>query len=221
MIDVGHIELDGLWEGRLERRSYEVNQLFQPRARLGLFPHIELGVTENALLETHDHLRQEGNEISCRFAFWDYGTVPLNPSFEVTWHPRHDGPDAWEGRASIGFELVRGLDLAADGFFQGETGGTHQYTWGFHAGATYELVPHVFRVGAEGGVTWWFSPNHQDPFAHTDPEVGPTLVFRPLALLKPEWGNRLKLSTSCEFGLRDDNTTVPLCRFTVIVGCQF
>jgi hypothetical protein len=235
---VGHVELDALWEGTIARRSYDTDSLFQAKARFGLFPHIELGVAEDVTWDIDgrhmrdadalpderrgNHLRQEGNEISCRFAFWDYGTIPLNPSFEVTWHPRHGAAvDDWEGRASVGTELFTNFMLAANGFFRGQTGGEHDYTWGFTGGAAYELVPHVLRLGAEGGVTWQFSPDHKNGFAHTDPELGPTAIFRPLALAKPAWGNLCKITTSVQFGLRDDYLQVPFMRIVVLVGCQF
>lgn len=237
MMDVGHIELDMGWNGTIARRNYDLDQSFKPKARIGLLPFLELDVAEEfgwdwdgRHLRDYDrqlgeragnHVTQVGNEIGGRLAFWEYGKVPLNPSIEMTWRPRHNGVDQWEGRASIGFELFPNLVLAADGFFQGETAGQHHYTWGFHAGATYELFPHVLRVGAEGGITWQFSPDHQDPFKQTDPEAGPTVVFRPLALMKPEYGNLLKITMSSQFGLRDDNTNVPFCRALVIIGTQF
>ena len=202
LMDVGHVELDAGWDGIVERRNYSLDQFYQAKARIGLLPHLELGVAEDVRWDDvgpkvrlavtdppqvrGNHVTQEGNEISARFAPWDYGTIPLNPSIEVTWRPQHNGIDQWEGRGSIGFELLPRLVLAADGFFQGETSGLHNYTWGFHAGASYELVTHVLRVGAEGGVTWQFSPDHKDPFAQTDPEVGPTVLFRPLSLIKTE-----------------------------------
>jgi hypothetical protein len=220
--DVGHVELSLRYEADLARRTYNVDSYFEAQARIGILPHIELYIGEDATLLYGDHVRQEGNEIGARVSIWDYGTIPLNPAIEVIWKPRHNGPDAYEGRGTLGFELFPGLLLAGNAFFQGETGGSHDYTWGFRGGAAYELIHDTLRVGAEGGVSWAFNPdNKAGPFRNTSPTVGPTVLFRPLQLVKPAWGSRLKITGSCEFGVRDDDKSLPFLKGALVVACEF
>ena len=152
LMDVGHVQLEGSWDGSLARKSYDISEAFGARARIGLLPHVELDVGEDASLDYGEHLEQVGNEIGARIAFWDYGTLPLNPAFEVTWLPRHDAADAYSARGTLGGELFSGLFVVGNAFFNGETGDDHTYNWGFHGGAAYELIHDVLRVGAEGGV---------------------------------------------------------------------
>ncbi len=221
LMDVGHVQLEAIYENSIARRSYDVDNFFRGKARIGLLPHIELGITENLTLFKDDHVRQEGNEISARIGL-DYGTIPLNPALEIVWHPRHKRADAYEARGMIGFELFPGLMLAGNAFFLGETGGNHDYTWGFRGGVAYDLIHDVLRVGAEGGVSFHWNKDHDDtPFRDTAPTLGPTVLFRPLALLKPEWGHFLKITTSAEFGIRDDNKEQPFMRAGAIVAAAF
>ncbi|HZU99992.1 MAG TPA: hypothetical protein VFF73_24975 [Planctomycetota bacterium] len=222
LMDVGHVQLEGIWQGTVQRRSYDVDQLFEAKARIGLLPHIELSIGEDATLLTHDHFRQYGNEIGARFSPFDYGTFPLNPAVEVYWMPRHNLPDAYQARGSLGGELFKGFFVVGNAVFEGETGGIHDYTWGFRGGVAYELLHDVLRVGCEGGVLWdWDRDHHTTPFRDTTPTVGPTALFRPLALVKPEWGNYAKLTVSAEFGIRDDNTNVPFMVGTAVFAFGF
>ena len=222
LMDVGHVQLEAVYEGTLARRSYDLDNFMKAKARIGLLPHIELGISENLTFLKDDHVRQEGNEISARIALWDYGTIPLNPAFEIVWHPRHKRADAYEARGLIGFELFPGLFLAGNAFFLGETGGNHDYVWGFRGGVAYDLIHDVLRVGCEGGVSFHWNKDHDDtPFRDTAPTLGPTLLFRPLALIKPEWGHWAKLTTSAEFGVRDDDKEVPFMRAGVILAAAF
>lgn len=222
LMDVGHVQLETVFDGVVARRSYDVDQLYQAKARIGLLPHIELSISEDATLLTHDHLRQEGNEIGARVAFWDYGQIPLNPSFEIVWHPRHDGADGYAARGMVGMELFPHLLVVGNAFFEGETGGSHDYTWGFRGGVAYELIHDVLRAGCEGGVSWHWNKDHdRTPFRDTAPSVGPTVLLRPLALIRPEWGHWVKLTVSCEFGIRDDNVNVPFMRGGVLLACSF
>jgi hypothetical protein len=222
LMDVGHVQLEGAWTGDVARRTYKVDQLYQAKARIGLLPHIELSITEDATLLTHDHLRQEGNEIGGRFAFWDYGTLPLNPAIEIVWHPRHDSADGYAARGILGGELFPGLVFAGNAFFEGQTGGSHDYDWGFRGGVAYELVDDVLRLGCEGGVKWHWNRDHdKTPFRDTAPTVGPTALFRPFGLFKPEWGNVAKLTFSAEFGVRDDNDKQPFMRGGAVLAFGF
>ncbi len=222
LMDVGHVSLEGVWVGTVQRRTYDVDQLYQLKGRIGLLPHIELTITEDATLLTHDHLRQEGNEIGARFAPWDYGTIPLNPAVEVLWHARHNGPDGYEFRGLLGGELFPRFFLVGNAFFTGDTGGNHDYTWGFRGGVAYELFHDVLRVGCEGGVQFHWNKDHdRTPFRDTAPSVGPTLIFKPLALLHPEWAHWVKLTFSAEFGIRDDNVDVPFMKGGAVLAVAF
>jgi hypothetical protein len=222
LMDVGHVQLEGVFEGTVARRTYDVDQLYKAKARIGLLPHIELSITEDATLLFHDHLRQEGNEIGARVAFWDYGTLPLNPSFEIIWHPRHTAADGYEARGMLGGELFTGLFIVGNAFFSGQTGGSHDYDWGFRGGVAYDLIHEVLRVGCEGGVQWHWNKDHdKTPFRDTAPSVGPTLLFKPLALLRQEWAHWVKLTVTGEFGIRDDNTNVPFMKGGVVLAASF
>jgi hypothetical protein len=222
LMDVGHVSLEAQWTGSVARRTYEIDNFMQGRARIGLLPHIELTITEDVTQPYHEKISQEGNEIGARVAFWDYGTLPLNPAFEIVWHPRHNGPDGYEARGMLGGELFKGFFIVGNAYFMGDTGGSHDYDWGFRGGVAFELIHDVLRVGCEGGVQWHWNKDHdKTPFRDTAPSVGPSLLFRPLALVKPEWGHWLKLTATGEFGIRDDNDKQPFMKGGLLLAVAF
>jgi hypothetical protein len=222
LMDVGHVQLESAWQGSVERKSYEIDHYFEERARIGLLPHLELDVGEDFTLLQGEHVEQQGNEIGARLALWDYGTIPLNPAFEIVWMPRQNAPDAYEARGTLGGELFSGLFVVGNAFFQGETGADHTYDWGFRGGAAYELFHDVLRVGAEGGVQWsWDRAHDKGPFRDTQPSVGPSLIFKPLALIHPEWGHWAKITGSCEFVIRDNASTTPFMIGGIVLAASF
>ncbi|MBI3726386.1 hypothetical protein HY251_20870 [bacterium] len=226
-LDHGAFEVEVWYQAKVHRPraggkgSNGTEHFWQGEIEVGILPGIQLDVYENLIKEPGEPVNQEGNQIELRIAPWNYGAVPANPTLYLEWHPVHKGDDRWEVRLLVGGSPFERFFLAANSITEMETGGDRMLEWGFTGAASYEVVPGALRIGAETRITWEFSQQHDDsPTDGFDAEIGPNVFFRPLALVKEEWGHWLKISCTALFGLNGDRSSEFL-RAILVVGCEF
>jgi hypothetical protein len=226
-LDFGGVEIEQWWQAKVHRPAAAglhgngTEHLMQWEVEVGILPGVQLDVYENIIKKPGEDFAQEGNQIEFRIAPWSYGTVPLNPTLYLEWHPRAPGqdPSAYEIRLLIGGSPFEHFFLAANTITECETGGDRYIEWGFTGAAAYEIIPGAVRIGAELRITWEFQQHHESPTDGFDAELGPNAAFRPLAFVKPEWGHWLKVSATALFGLNGDRASEFL-RGILNVGCE-
>ena len=227
-LDFGGVEIESWYQAKVHRpraggpRSNGTEDTLQWEIEAGVLPGVQIDVYENIIKEPNEKFVQEGNQIEFRIAPWSYGTVPLNPTLYLEWHPRPDTQDpgtSYEIRILIGGSPFEHFFLAANSITECEVGGNRWIEYGGTAAASYEVVPGVLKVGAETRITWEWKQHSQTPGDGFDAEVGPNFSARPLAAIKPEYGHWLKISMTALFGLNGGRSSEFL-RAILNVGCE-
>jgi hypothetical protein len=221
LLDAGRVELDATESILVSRfHSNQITHNLSGEIHVGLVPHLALGVTENFRVTPGADLEQDGNRLELRFSPFDYGLIPLNPTFMFVYNPKHgEGvKDRIELRLLLGGELIPRFQIVGNGFWSQETGGKKNAEWGFTVAAGFELVKEALRVGGELRMQWEYQLGMTEPFHVYDLQMGPSIYMRPLAFLNAKWSRHLKLEATCLFGV---NRRTDVVDAECLVGYEF
>jgi hypothetical protein len=99
-------EFEQWWKGKFPRHG-GAEHLWQSEISLGLPYRFQLDFYENIEKNPGQGLRHSGNQVEVRWAFADWGKIPLNPTLYGEWKfNAHDVPDAYEIKLLLGEEFA-------------------------------------------------------------------------------------------------------------------
>ena len=113
-----------------------------------------------------------------RYAFADWGRIPLNPTVYLEWKFNHDAPDAGEIKLLLTEEIAPRWHWGMNFFYEQEMGGGSETEMGVSQALSYSLIDEKLGVGVE------MQCNHvTEQGARSDPALeflaGPSLQWRP------------------------------------------
>jgi len=114
--------------------------------------------------------------VSARFAFADWGKMPLNPALAVGWRFISSEPDAFHLGIVIGDELDPRWHWAANVFGEEQVSGPDRREVTADGALTYSLLNETLNVGVQGG---WRSLHGEGAFTTSYFRVGPCIQWRP------------------------------------------
>jgi len=209
LLDEGNRELQVWYRPKVARGSNDTSHLWQLEVEVGLLPHVQLDVYENIIKPgPGEDVKHEGNQIELRIGFADYGEILGNPALYLEWHPR-DEEDKYEIRVLLGEEVLPGVLVAVNPFYEQQVQGTQVFEWGMTAAVSAALKQGAIRLGLEGKAKF----ERAEGADRTEKAflVGPNLFAKAL-------DDRLKLMLTFFTGLTDDaNRFEPI----FIVGSEF
>jgi len=99
------VEFEQWWKGKFPRDGKPAH-LFQSEIEIGLPYRFQLDLYENVENASDGATRHAGNQIEARWAFAEWGRIPLNPTLYVEWKFNDSAPDAYEIKLLLGEQLT-------------------------------------------------------------------------------------------------------------------
>ncbi len=171
------VEFEQFYDGIVPRRGGATHS-FQTEVEIGLPGRIQIGFNEVLTHAPGDRLRHEEIVFETRFAFADWGKIPLNPAIFAEWHLREHDPDAFELKLLLAENLGSKWLWAFNVTFEHEVGGDLGSEYGLSQAILYTLVPSKLLAGIEMTLT---RPTERG--GHGKPQVecaiGPSIAWKP------------------------------------------
>lgn len=195
-------------------RVGEPLHLFQQEIELGL-PHRFQVDVENVLQNFREgddqgrKWRHNSNSFELRYAFADWGKIPLNPTVNLEWKLNDGAADAYELNLLLGDEFGPRWHWGLNLFFEQQIGGDINREFAASQALSYSLVDSALSAGVE----MKFS-SESDKDSRSAPEnsflLGPSLQWRP--------SSRTHLDLVPLFGIGRDS---PQAEVFVFFGIEF
>ncbi len=158
--------LDG---GRVTQRS-------QTEVEVGLPHRMQLDIYENAIHNNADGKGWQQEEVAfeLRYAFADWGVIPLNPTLYFEYAFCHEGADGSEPKLLFGDDFGQGWHWGVNFIHERRVWGAAEAEWRLAAGISKTLVDSCLSVGIEGQFTHAVGEKSEGI-------LGPTVQWRPTA----------------------------------------
>jgi hypothetical protein len=175
-----HLQRDP-WEIGVEQwyrvRTYDGGRVTQrsiTEFEMGLPYRMQLDVYEKAIFDNSDDFGWQQDEfaVELRYAFADWGKLPLNPTLYFEYAFAHEGADVIEPKILIGDDFGKGWHWGLNLIYESQVWGEKTPEWAVAGGISKSIVDSVFSVGIEG------------KWSNTDGEkseaiLGPSVQWRP------------------------------------------
>lgn len=206
-----HLQRDP-WEVGVEQwyrvRTYDGGRVTQrsiTEFEMGLPYRMQLDVYNKAIFDNSDDQGWQQDEfaVELRYAFADWGKLPLNPTLYFEYAFAHEGADVIEPKILIGDDFGKGWHWGLNLIYETQVWGERTPEWAVAGGISKTLVDSVFSVGIEG------------KWSNTDGEkseaiLGPSIQWRPT--------DNTHLDLVAMAGLTDSS---PNAEFWLIFGFDF
>ncbi len=153
-----HLQRDP-WEIGVEEwyrvRTYDggrVTQRSQTEIEMGLPYRMQLDIYEKAIYDNeHDKgWQQDEFAVELRYAFADWGAIPLNPALYFEYAFAHEGSDVIESKILFGDDFGKGWHWGINLIHETQVWGERTDEFAVSGGISKTLIDNCFSVGAEG-----------------------------------------------------------------------
>ena len=208
---------DTPWETEFEQwaryqnfRDGSSEWFFQEEATLGLPHRFQFDLYYNWLLPEEGGAQQDSVAAELRYAFADWGKIPLNPTIYLEYKLGLDEkPDAYELKLLLGDEIAPNWHWGANLFVEQATGEEEETEAGVSLALGYTLLDQKLGLGIEMQYEQTSVKGQRD-----DPErevlIGPSFQWRPLP--------GVHLDAVPLFGVTDD---APRVECWLVLGYDF
>jgi hypothetical protein len=173
------VEFEQWWKGKFPRHG-KSDQLFQSELGIGLPYRLQLDVYENVERTPERSLQHQGNQVELRYAFAEWGKIPLNPTLYGEWKFNHRDPDAYELKLLLGDDFAPGWHWGFNAFYEQEVGGGRGSEGGASFAVSRTLIDEKLSLGVETNLERRSGPN-LDGKPEVEFLVGPSLQWRPIS----------------------------------------
>lgn len=169
------------WEMGVEEwyrvRTYDggrVTQRSQTEFEMGLPYRMQLDIYEKTIHDNSDHKGWQQDEfaVELRYAFADWGALPLNPALYFEYAFAYEGSDIIEPKILFGDDFGAGWHWGVNLIHETQVWGDKTPEWAISGGISKTLVDNLLSIGVEGKWTKPDSENYEAIF-------GPSLQWRP------------------------------------------
>jgi hypothetical protein len=189
-------------------RSCTAQHRLQEEIEIGLPHRFQLDV-ENADTIEDGKWKHAFDAIELRYAFADWGKIPLNPTVNLEWKFNNAAADSCEVQLLLGEELAPRWHWALNLFFEQQVGDDREREYAASQAVSYTLIDEKLSAGVE----MKFSSG-SDKDTRDDPEntflIGPSFQWRPT--------RRTHLDVVPLFGVNDE---APRVQTFVFYGINF
>lgn len=151
-----------------------VTQRSQTEVEIGLPYRMQLDIYENVIHDNEDDRgwQQEEVAVELRYAFADWGVIPLNPTLYFEYAFCHEGADGIEPKLLIGDDFGKGWHWGVNFIHERRVWGEAEAEWGIAGGISKTIIDSCLSIGVEGK---WTHPEGEK----SEGIVGPTVQWLP------------------------------------------
>lgn len=171
------VEFEQWWKGKFPGEG-KPEHLFQSEIEIGLPYRFQFDLYENVENASKGATRRAGNQVEARWAFAEWGRIPLNPALYVEWKFNNSAADAYEVKLLLGEQLSPRWDWGFNLFYEQETGGARTTEWGFSQAVGYSPLDSRFSVGVEMNFEQTNERGSRDDHK-IEFLIGPSIQWRP------------------------------------------
>jgi hypothetical protein len=172
------VEVEQWYKGTYDRHATP-DHLFQTEISLGLPYRFQVDLYENLEMKSSRSLRHKGVQVEMRWAFADWGVIPLNPTIYGEYKFNDHDADAAEVKLLLAEELAPRWHWAANFAYEKEIEGSRDLELAANTGISYTIIDEKLSAGIEMEVARVAGPNfHGKPSVEF--LVGPSVQWRPI-----------------------------------------
>ncbi len=177
----GEIGFEQWWRGRFRRNGTQTH-LFQSELEIGLPKRFQFDLYEKYTADEKGRMRHLGVSPELRWAFAEWGKIPLNPTIYAEWQftDHTQGGDVWEVKLLLGEQLAPRWHWGLNLIFEQEAGQSRAREMAWSQGISYTMIDQKLS----GGLEMRFA-HETAQGSRSLPEitymVGPSLQWRPFA----------------------------------------
>jgi len=177
-----HLQKDA-WEIGVEEwyrvRTYDggrVTQRSQTEIEMGLPYRMQLDIYEKAIHDNEDDKGWQQDEVAVelRYAFANWGAIPLNPALYFEYAFAHEGSDVLETKLLFGDDFRKGWHWGVNLIHETQAWGERTDEFAISGGISKTLIDNCFSVGVEG--KWSHVTDEK-----SEAIFGPSVQWRPTA----------------------------------------
>lgn len=171
------VEFESWWRGKFPRAG-RANHLFQEEVGVGLPWRFQVDFYENFESLAGKSFRRQGEQAELRWAFAEWGKLPLNPTIYAEWKFNDHAADVYEIKLLFGEEIAPRWHWGLNLIHEQEDSGAKTTEFGFSQALSYTVLDEKLSVGLE----MKFAHVTEDGKRH-DASIefllGPSLQWRP------------------------------------------
>jgi hypothetical protein len=173
--------------------------LFQEELTLGLPHRFQADAYYNWTRADDGTTAEDSIAAELRYAFADWGQLPLNPTLYLEYKFGHDKPDACEAKILLGDQIAPRWHWGANVFVEQETRGEEATETGISAALGYTVLDETLGVGLE---MEYAQESIKDERSSPEKEllIGPSVQWRPIP--------RIHIDVVPLFGVTDDSPRI-------------
>ena len=183
--------------------------LFQEEATLGLPHRFQFDLYDNWTTADNGNTKEDSIATELRYAFADWGEIPLNPTLYLEYKFGINKTDAGEAKILLGDQLAPRWHWGVNLFVEQETSGEESTETGISAALAYTVVDQELSFGVEMEYA-----QESVKYERSDPEkellIGPSVQWRPVP--------RIHIDAVPMFGITND---APRIELWVVLGYDF
>lgn len=142
-------EFEQWWSGFFPRTG-RGRHIVQEEVSIGLPYRFQFDVYANHEITPEGTWRHQGVATEMRYAFGDWGEIPLNPTIYLEWKFNNgDIPDAGEVKFLFTEELAPGWHWGMNIFYEQQMSDPREIEWGASQAVSYTLIDQKLSVGVE------------------------------------------------------------------------
>ena len=204
------IGVEQWWRVR-DKRDGTVEHKFQEEIEIGLPGRMQLDIYLDWFADGDGRARYADTAFELRFAFADWGKIPLNPAIYVEYKfvDPAQGPDVYELKLLLGEQFAPRLHWGLNVVFEQEIGGSRTTEWQVSQGLSYTIFDDKLSAGIEMKYV-------NETERHTRGQAENKFLIGPSVQWKPTTNTHVDLTA-----LWGTNEDAPNFEGFVIVGFDF
>jgi hypothetical protein len=121
--------------------------------------------------------RYASSSVELRWAFAEWGKIPLNPTVKAEWKMNNSAADAYEFSLALGEEIVPRWHWGANLFYEQQIGDDREREYAAAQAVSYTVVDEELGIGVEMKLK--DETDTLDRHSHLEFLVGPSVQWRP------------------------------------------
>ena len=171
------VELETGWQADYARsHGGPPTHLLTGEIELGLPYRFQVDYEYAERIET-GHWRNDSSSVELRWAFAEWGKIPLNPTVKAEWKFINHEADAYEFSLALGEEIAPRWHWGANLFYEQQIGDDRERELAVSQALSYTLIDEKLGVGIEAKLT--DETDKPDRHSHLEMLVGPSVQWRP------------------------------------------